>query len=456
MWSEEEPRVVWFGEPPHQPVHEPDEDLAGETVYVLGAGFNCAIPTLDGWHAPLATNTFRVAIDGWHPSRDFDNYRFSRELLAYIHHYWGLTPQDLWTRPFDIEECMSMLQLQRLDLPGGAVGRQQLLLKSEYALMGILRGHLTDAWTQIEHSPALTLWAQDAYDSGSTVLTFNYDTFAEQLIANASQMDIRWKPTPNFDDFEVPDEWLAYSRFRFNYALAYGIQFDHVRLRVAGGAPKVDAAKYYGHERNSLYTMRRVLKLHGSVNWFESAGEWMFLDEYKTSEPQGLILGDIHEMFFLDNVQTWDRWRIEPVVITPQVYKNFHRDPFPQLWREARTTLEACRRLIVIGYSLPPTDFPAARLMLEAFADTRIDELIVINPDETVAPRLERLVRPKSTRSVDFLHTFYGVPEVDEWGLMSQARQAELPKQPKRPLLAPGKPLRPWSDYWADAVASET
>jgi len=62
-----------------------------------------------------------------------------------------------------------------------------------------------------------------------------------------------------------------------------------------------------------------------------------------------------------------------------------------ELWTRARHELSECRRLIVGGYSFPPTDFHTRRLFLEAFVEKAPDEVIVINPDTSVIGLVKKL-----------------------------------------------------------------
>ena len=57
----------------------------------------------------------------------------------------------------------------------------------------------------------------------------------------------------------------------------------------------------------------------------------------------------------------------------------------PRDARRAREELSDCRRLVVAGYSCPPTDFAMRRLFLEAFVDGPPKDLVSVNPDRGVA-----------------------------------------------------------------------
>ncbi len=55
-----------------------------------------------------------------------------------------------------------------------------------------------------------------------------------------------------------------------------------------------------------------------------------------------------------------------------------------EIWERAYKELSTCKRLIVGGYSFPPTDFNTKRLFLEAFSEHSVEEIIVINPITSV------------------------------------------------------------------------
>ena len=82
------------------------------------------------------------------------------------------------------------------------------------------------------------------------------------------------------------------------------------------------------------------------------------------------------------------------MIITPILYKErFYQEKlFSDLWNQAKLHLTNCARLIVIGYSFPPTDFAVRKLLLEAFVDNKLDDLIVVNPNTAVVKTIKELV----------------------------------------------------------------
>jgi hypothetical protein len=102
---------------------------------------------------------------------------------------------------------------------------------------------------------------------------------------------------------------------------------------------------------------------------------------------------------------------MEPVVIPPQFYKTFQQDPVPAIWSGALQSLKECTTLVVIGYSFPPTDFRTRRLFLEAFSDHRLDSLVVVNPDPSIAGIVRQLCHYSGPIvTCHDLRSFYGLP----------------------------------------------
>jgi Resolvase, N terminal domain len=87
-----------------------------QVVFLLGAGFSCSV--LDpsrGKAAPLARNFFQVLMADRRYEGGLDGFRqhvFVDVLLEEIARYWHLDLDGLKTRPFDIEECLTLFESQ--------------------------------------------------------------------------------------------------------------------------------------------------------------------------------------------------------------------------------------------------------------------------------------------------------------------------------------------------------
>jgi hypothetical protein len=341
-----------------------------------------------------------------------ENEQYHNVLLDLIQRYWKLDLDALAHTPFDIEECLTMFESQHLDGPEEVRKRAK---SAEFALRHLLLMYLSEMHLGSMNRPAESQFGHDVMAAGADVLTFNYDTLAEYAIEHSSGNGTKLEPKtrPECEDGrEVVDEDLDARMYEWNPNLAYGFEFDEVRLPVPGAWNPISGSRYYEHQSNELYACRRVLKLHGSINWlkYTSSRHLPAVPGYEGSTPTGVVLEGLHSSS-LDPLPTRNGWYMEPVVIPPQLYKQFDSNPFRQVWTEALSSLSQCRELIVIGYSFPPTDFRTRRLFLEAFSDHSLDQLTVVNPDTSVTALVRRLTHFNGpVTSCDSLSSLYGLP----------------------------------------------
>jgi hypothetical protein len=247
------------------------------------------------------------------------------------------------------------------------------------------------------------------------ILTFNYDTIVESVIEAASGHSDLSRPPEG----RVPDYGLPYSRHTWNRALAYGVRFDEVELQQSGTVwDPVPGNRFYEHPDNGLYAPP-FLKLHGSLNWFVHTSRRAFPEypeRYKTPDnpKDGLVVLKSGFPWVRPDFSPPDdfEWILEPVIITPVLYKRLDGDDLiGRTWRRAREELFGCRRLVVAGYSFPPTDFAVRRLFLEGFVDGPPDELVVINPDRSAADTAASLCHFGNSPMVSSnLGEYFGLP----------------------------------------------
>ncbi len=88
-------------------------------------------------------------------------------------------------------------------------------------------------------------------------------------------------------------------------------------------------------------------------------------------------------------------------MITPILNKDpfLAEPPFQPLWTRAKTALSNCKKLIVIGYSFPPTDFHARHLLRQAFRSHPPQEVVIVNPDTTVVNEVLKLTHVEAAPS---------------------------------------------------------
>lgn len=382
--------------------------------------------------APLARNFFEVLLRHGRLREKLDGIRrhvYVDELFAMINEYWGLSIDQLAATPFDIEECLTFLESVEMDNRGTDEGIRAA--RAAYATRALLLDYLSEMSIGGTTTPAGYQFGVEVLGSDCDVLTLNYDTLAEDAIASASGIGPNPRPPPlSVDDpsAAVADEFLPASHSAWKRTLACGFEFDEVALPVAGVSRYVEGSRYYEHSENCLYTSHRVLKLHGSIDWLRYTSRRAIPREFAVDAPENPPTGLVQERYahwWMGESPQRDHWYMDPLIVTPQLYKKYDDEPLPTVWRHALDTLSSCTSLVVIGYSFPPTDFRTRRLFLEAFRGGRqLESLVVINPDTSVVSKVRELTRHNGpVVTCDTLAAYIGLPESWVRGLQQASHQ---------------------------------
>ena len=359
-----------------------------ETVYLIGAGLNQDVVDWHGLKPPLANNLFQMALR--HDKYAGEHYSNQiAPVYEYILRYWKKSQDDLRNEPFNLEECFTMLQLQQNEAER-VKDYKKLgeIARTLFHLILFLAEFLSEFDVHVFRSRVMMEFGEVIYKERPTVLTLNYDLILERIIEAASGgraniPEVFWET--DWVTGEISDELLAYSHHNWNRPLAYGIKFDEVQLQQAGPGRYVQGGRFYGHAENKLYDWV-ILKLHGSLNWFH----YLPVRKYPLfgSGDEELSDDTLREILLI-NGHWWfneppdlNGWLINPLIITPV---------FSDIWKQAYNELSKCRRLVVIGYSFAPTDFNIKKLLLEAFCENTLEELVVVNPDTSVVRTIKEL-----------------------------------------------------------------
>lgn len=364
-----------------------------KVVYLFGAGINRGISDHDGVVPPLATDLFVQAMK---MNRLGDEHYLEKiaPVFEYIQKYWKLNRENLATNHFDLEACYTLLELQLNEAK--ACDDHDIIVKLQDTVLKLtilFAETLQEFEHSIHNSSSFKALGQIIYEENADVLTFNYDTLIESSIELASMpsgLPPSYRGRPH-DSGEISDEEVRYSHFNWNRPLSYGVKFDEVMLHRAGISTYVDGQRFYDSHSEGLYNAK-ILKLHGSINWFVYSGvrKYEYGNNAGSSNKGKTLLSRGHWWF--NEPAEKDGEIIEPMIITPTLYKNYTDNKLiSSVWRQAKNSLSNCNRLVIGGYSFPPTDFAVRRLFLEAFESHSPDEIIVINPDTSVVKTIKDL-----------------------------------------------------------------
>lgn len=134
----------------------------------------------------------------------------------------------------------------------------------------------------------------------------------------------------------------------------------------------------------------QVHKVHGSLHFMEKSGE-VVLKSNPYKNPRG------GEMRFM--------------IIPPESSKSYDDGRFGQIMRNAYQSLRKATRVVVIGYSLPPSDQHAESLFRFGVKQGGLDSLVIVNPNRESRRRIRNAVQSglkPTTRvlSFDYLEEF--------------------------------------------------
>ena len=315
--------------------------MNNDIVYVLGAGVNESIRTIDrqpAFSPPLSHNFFKVARNL--PKSRFRDYDDCLSpLYNYISRCWHKSKSDLEIDDFNLEECFTLIQLQlteaRLERDSQKVND---LLKVQYFLIAFFIEVLSEFHDYFILSPTMLDFGKILYNERPMIITFNYDLFMEFVIEHASgKNNAQLNYLNKFERVLTKEELysiVSNSEWNWNRPLAYGIKFDKVLVHDGSMAFRekyFDKRTFYSNRKNKLYPWS-ILKLHGSINWYryvkDTPNQYISQEELELlyeSKKKQIVLQNL--VWFLPSSETpynEEQLFVEPIIITPVLHKQFY------------------------------------------------------------------------------------------------------------------------------------
>lgn len=218
--------------------------------------------------------------------------------------------------------------------PGPKIKRYQSALRDFYVVVGEVFGPPTNYPCTFHQRLARLLHTTD------TVLTFNYDCIVDSALRVAGGK--RWDPEREgygFSPMQGSGDW---------------------RIHEGKGRPP----------KRSI----SLLKMHGSINWRIEDGRVSLVGAEPAPDES-----------------------LEGSVIPPTWFKDLTVSPFDAIWRKARIAVRSARIIVVVGYSVPPTDlFSRSLFKVEAgskLREEKLDLLVLVNPNQEARRSFVELVR---------------------------------------------------------------
>lgn len=213
-----------------------------------------------------------------------------------------------------------------------------------------------------------------------TVVTFNQDLQVEKCLQLMSA-------TP---------KWVRHQKELFSFPGCYCIGPHDVT------APTGSSTSPLFEESVDVDAHVRVLKLHGSLNWYSThlsqrpSPTAMFKHDRQLWITRRIRIDP--QMALSRSVQRARTLYTLPVVVPPVTHKSaVLHDDLKAVWREAETRLKGADEIVIFGYSCPALDFEAANLLRRSLTGREVT-VVVIDPAASVATRYIELLKPSELK----------------------------------------------------------
>jgi len=221
-----------------------------------------------------------------------------------------------------------------------------------------------------------------------TLLTFNQDIQVEKMLALMSAVE-RWK--------SQRDQIFSFPHL-YSFASAPTVS------QPAGGAPDEQFDRR-GDEENFI----RLLKLHGSLNWYSSHSNREPSRTAMFAPDRAISITRRKEIDPAMTLQSTQRSMYTlPVVVPPVSHKSsvLHRD-MSHLWQLAERRLRDADDIVVFGYSCPISDVESSNQLRRSQARRSTPaNFSVIDPSPSVAERYIRLTEARCLHYYASGHSF--------------------------------------------------
>lgn len=215
-----------------------------------------------------------------------------------------------------------------------------------------------------------------------TIITFNYDIYIEKTLA---ELVLSQKVARYFSD---PDQTI--------FLLQYCYEFDYELPT----RPPHPIQGYFPIYLNIKKGGVRVLKLHGSLNWYSHySKEEINLEDMLNPNRPMKVSGE--KAINSTKLKYRNRkGKIEytlPIIIPPVENKSeIYHSKILDLWDFAREALINADEIIIYGYSCPQSDMDSRNLLYSSLEiNPKKQEILIIDSDSSIKNHYQKLLPSK-------------------------------------------------------------
>ena len=144
---------------------------------------------------------------------------------------------------------------------------------------------------------------------------------------------------------------------------------------------------YYQYDDNrknpNKKAVTKVIKLHGSINWFHCL-DCGTLSIIEKPENSNYLFDDSSEEICISckRKAASNELLLQPEIITPSMIKSIDHQLYKNLWKAARTELMNADKVVFVGYSFPVADYEFGHLLQKSISsDAEIDVVLYKTDD---------------------------------------------------------------------------
>ena len=326
------------------------------TVHILGAGASAGYDrSSTGMQCPSAKNFFTVA-QGIIGSDLVNSHESFKNIVNFLEKYFNLSFSELEEAGMDMQDVLTFLDLE-IDYSDSEV-ELDLLRRARHEFMDLL----TITFNNVLQGPPCPYHAALAagLEEGDAVISFNYDLLMDTALFHNNP---HWNPATGYGF------WAA----------------SREKRQVAPSA---------------LY----LLKPHGSFNWVacSTCGSIYVLPPIQSGVPANW--NSLRSLV----PNHWDH-QLDRLIIPPSLKKDVHGRVMQQVWMKAHQALKEAGRIVIIGYSLPATDFLVKRLLYRSVSmNSKLRQLEVVdrNNSKSSSPLIKKYKQLlyNSTKQVELVY----------------------------------------------------
>lgn len=319
------------------------------TVWILGAGASkshCSQQKNKDF--PLINDFFKIAKDDLNILTDKENkikkeYKF---LHKYIIKRFRIDISD--TPNLNIEKLLTMIEIE---IEKSNLSKYQDLKDD---ILNIIREVLNSKSKEIkvkkgEYKKLIEIINPEE----DTIISFNWDLLLDNI----------------FNRKEILPEKPSARNLNGKSENIYYKSMYHLTSYKKGTFGGLTPPKPYRNYKAGGY----YLKLHGSIDWIYCSNKTC--SEYRRPYPVKNFMDD----YFCGVCHE----KMENLIIPPVLKKNYNSFSFIRsLWNRAAKEIENANKLIIWGYSLPPTDIYSKWLLRQT--QSNLQKVIIINPDAVI------------------------------------------------------------------------